>query len=190
MHEITWFMNLIITGNPGVGKHTIANEIMKIGDYDLLDINEAAFESKNTENNELNIEVDVENLKKYLKNKISKKSLIVGHLAPYVASKSDIDLVIVLRKNPYKLAEIYEQRGYSNEKIKENIESEILGIITHDSLSEFGREKTFQIDVTAKTTKQTLEKIQIIIKEQNHNDEVDWLSEIYQNDDLRKFFDY
>ena len=98
--------------------------------------------------------------------------------------------MIVLRKNPYKLAETYEQRRYSKEKIKENLGSEILGIITHDSLLEFGSEKTFQVDVTSKTPNQVLEKIQTIIKEQNHNDEIDWLSEIHQNDDLRKFFDY
>ena len=157
---------------------------------DLFDINKIAFESKNIEKDESSVEVDVENLKNHLKNKLSKKSLIVGHLAPYVVNKSDIDLVIVLRKNPYKLAETYELRRYSKEKIKENLGSEILGIITHDSLLEFGSEKTFQVDVTSKTPNQVLEKIQTIIKEQNHNDEIDWLSEIHQNDDLRKFFDY
>ena len=88
-------MNLIITGNPGVGKHTIADEMMKTGDYDLFDINKIAFESKNIEKDESSVEVDVENLKNHLKNKLSKKSLIVGHLAPYVVNKSDIDLVIV-----------------------------------------------------------------------------------------------
>jgi len=174
-------MNLIITGNPGVGKHTIADEMMKTGDYDLFDINKIAFESKNIEKDESSVEVDVENLKNHLKNKLSKKSLIVGHLAPYVVNKSDIDLVIVLRKNPYKLAETYELRRYSKEKIKENLGSEILGIITHDSLLEFGSEKTFQVDVTSKTPNQVLEKIQTIIKEQNHNDEIDWLSEIESN---------
>ena len=184
------FMNLIITGIPCVGKQTIADEMMKTGDYDLFDINKIAFESKNIEKDESSVEVDVENLKNHLKNKLSKKSLIVGHLAPYVVNKSDIDLVIVLRKNPYKLAETYELRRYSKEKIKENLGSEILGIITHDSLLEFGSEKTFQVDVTSKTPNQVLEKIQTIIKEQNHNDEIDWLSEIHQNDDLRKFFDY
>ena len=32
--------------------------------------------------------------------------------------------------------------------------------------------------------------IQNIIRKENYNDEVDWLSEIKQKDDLKKFFDY
>ena len=38
------FMNLIITGNPGVGKHTVAAQIMKNEDYDMIDINKIAID--------------------------------------------------------------------------------------------------------------------------------------------------
>ena len=37
-------MVLVITGSPGVGKHTIANEILHSNDYELLDINKIASE--------------------------------------------------------------------------------------------------------------------------------------------------
>ena len=52
------FMNLIITGNPGVGKHTIAAEIIKNEDYDLIDINKIAIESNYTKKDDIGIEVD------------------------------------------------------------------------------------------------------------------------------------
>ena len=183
-------MSLVITGNPGVGKHTIANEIMKNEDYDLLDINKIAIESNNIEKDEIGFEVDVENLKKYMKNLLTSKSLIVGHLAPYVIEKSDFNVAIILRKNPYKLAEIYQIRKYSNEKAKENLGSEILGIIAHDTISKFGDEKTLQIDNTKLTPQETIKKIQLMIENGNNSDEVDWLSEIKQKNDLEKFFDY
>jgi len=183
-------MSLVITGNPGVGKHTIANEIMKNEDYDLLDINKIAIESNNIEKDEISFEVDVENLKKYMKNLLTSKSLIVGHLAPYVIEKSDFNVAIILRKNPYKLAEIYQIRKYSNEKAKENLGSEILGIIAHDTISKFGDEKTLQIDNTKLTPQETIKKIQLMIENGNNSDEVDWLSEIKQKNDLEKFFDY
>src|SRR3970282_1364660 len=38
-------MAIIITGNPGVGKHTVAKSIGKILKYKILDINQIALES-------------------------------------------------------------------------------------------------------------------------------------------------
>ena len=183
-------MSLVITGNPGVGKHTIADEFLKNEDYDLIDINKIAIESNCIEKDEIGIQVDVQNLKNDLNKIITKKSLIVGHLAPYVVEKSNIGIVIILRKNPYKLEQVYKERGYSKEKIKENLGSEILGITAHDAISEFGTENTFQIDTTTKTPQEVVEKIQKIIQERDNDDNVDWLLEVNERDDLQKFFDY
>ena len=183
-------MSLVITGNPGVGKHTVTDEFLKNEDYDVVDINKIAIESNYTIKGEYGEEVDVKKLKRYLKKLIKKRVLVVGHLAPYVIDKADVDIAIILRKNPYKLVEVYEKRKYAEEKIKENLGSEILGIIAHDTISEFGNEKTFQVDTTEKTPAIIVEKIQNLIQERKNSDEVDWLSEIKQNGDLQTFFDY
>jgi len=183
-------MSLVITGNPGVGKHTIADEFLKNEDYDLVDINKIAIESNHIEEGEYGTEVDVKNLKMYLKDLVKKRVLIVGHLAPYVIDKADVDIAIILRKNPYKLVEVYEKRQYGKKKIKENLGSEILGIIAHDTMAEFGPEKTFQVDTTEKTPTRIVEQIQNVIRERNNSDDVDWLSEIKQKDDFQTFFDY
>ena len=108
----------------------------------------------------------------------------------YTKDLTDVDIAIILRKNPYKLVEVYEKRKYAEEKIKENLGSEILGIIAHDAISEFGIEKTFQVDTTEKTPAAIVEKIQNVIQERKNSDDVDWLSEIKQNNDLDVFFDY
>ena len=60
-------MVLIITGNPGVGKHTIADEILQSKKHELLDINKIAIDAEIIEKNQDVIEVDVNNLKKYLR---------------------------------------------------------------------------------------------------------------------------
>ena len=71
-------MSLVITGNPGVGKHTIADEILKTENYDILDINKIAIKSNHVEKDEIGIEVDVVNLKKHIKKMITKRSLKIG----------------------------------------------------------------------------------------------------------------
>ena len=77
-------MSFVITGNPGVGKHTIANALSENSDFPILDINKIAKESGLFEKNEETNDVDVEKLSKIIETKITKPSVIVGHLAPYV----------------------------------------------------------------------------------------------------------
>ncbi len=111
-------MSIVITGNPGVGKHTIAKKIYKILNYEILDINKIALDTGAYEKNEDSIDVDVSKLKKILKNKITKKTLIVGHLAPYVLTKSQVKKVIILRKSPYKLISIYKKGNILQKKLR------------------------------------------------------------------------
>ena len=183
-------MVLVITGNPGVGKHTIANEILQSKKHELLDINKIAINAEIIEKAQDTVEVDVNNLKKYLDGLITEKSLVVGHLAPYVVNSKNIDSAIVLRKNPYKLLDIYKKRGYSEKKIKDNLGSEILGIIANDSIINFGRKKTFQIDTTDSTPKTIVSKIDDIINGCDNGDDIDWLPLIQEKNDFKTFFEY
>ena len=183
-------MSYIITGNPGVGKHTVSKEIRKILDLPILDINQIAKESGLYEQNDEANDVDVEELEKILEKKAIFPGLIVGHLAPYVLSSNRIEKVIVLRKNPYELIPIYKQREYSKEKIKENVGSEVLGIIFYDTISKFGEEKTIQLDITSQNLKETTKNVLSAIKGEIKSQEVDWLSMISEEKDLKEFFSY
>ena len=183
-------MALVITGNPGVGKHTIAKEILQSKKHELLDINKIAIDAEIIEKNQDVVDVDINNLKKYLDDQITEKSLVVGHLAPYVLNSKNINSAIVLRKNPYKLLDIYKKRGYSEKKTKDNLGSEILGIIANDSITNFGQEKTFQIDTTDSTPKTIVSKIDDIINRSNNGDSIDWLPLIKEKNDFKTFFEY
>ena len=183
-------MSLVITGNPGVGKHTIADKISKILNYKILDINKIAIKEGIYKKNDDVFDVDATKLKKILKTKITKKTLVVGHLAPYVVNKSQLRKAIILRKSPYKLISVYKKRKYSKEKIAENLGSEILGIIVHDAIKKFGKNKIFQIDTTTNTISKTTRKIQSALKSDIKEDQVDWLLMISEKKDLKKFFSY
>ncbi len=183
-------MSYVITGNPGVGKHTIIKEISKILHLPIIDINSIAKEFGLFEKNEETNDVDVRKLEKIIKEKISHPVLFIGHLAPYVLSSNKIKKVIVLRKNPYDLISIYKERGYSKEKTKENLGSEVLGIILHDAITQFGSEKTLQIDVSLQSIQETTQKIIDAIKGDIKTEKVDWLPTISEKNDLKEFFSY
>lgn len=185
------YVNLVITGNPGVGKHTIADLFVKQNSsYQIFDINKFAIEKGLGEQTDDGIEVDTKKLKNEIQKLNLEKSLIVGHLAPYVLDESNIEFVIILRKNPYELIKIYEKRKYQNPKIKENSGSEVLGVIANDSITSFGKEKSFEVDATDKTPEVILKRIQDIINNQENGDIVDWLKLIEEKNEMNKFFDY
>ena len=180
-------MSIVITGNPGVGKHTITEKIADMLELSIVDINKIAKDSGLFEKNEDTNDVDIEKLEKILEQKISEKNIIVGHLAPYVLHKNKIKIMIVLRRNPYDLISVYKKRKYSDKKIKENTGSEILGIIAHDAISKF-QEKVFQINISKRTIPETVEKTVNLISSNKGNEEVDWLELVRKNNDLGKFF--
>ncbi|RMW38859.1 MAG: shikimate kinase [Nitrosopumilus sp.] len=180
-------MSIVITGTPGVGKHTIGNELSQKLELEIIDINEIAKNSGLFEESDESNDVDTEKLKEILREKISNKCIIIGHLAPYVLENEKINMVIVLRRSPYDLIHVYDEREYSDKKIKENASSEILGVITYDSINQF-QDKVVQIDVTGRNVKEVLEKAESAISGKTDSEEVDWLELVTKNNDLKKFF--
>ena len=180
-------MSIVITGNPGVGKHTVTKKISEILNFPIIDINIIAKDLGLFEKNENTNDVDTQKLAKILKEEKLNEKIVVGHLAPYVLEKDQVKIIIILRRNPYDLESVYKERNYSETKIKENTGSEILGIITHDTIKKF-KEKAFQIDVSEKNIQKVVEKVLEIISKKEGNEEVDWLNLVTKNNDLKKFF--
>ena len=181
-------MSIVITGNPGVGKHTITKGISRILELPIIDLNEMARDAELFEKNTETNDVDTFKLEKILEEKNSGKNLVVGHLAPHVITKSKVEVIIILRRNPYDLLTVYQERKYSDKKSRTNAGSEILGIIAHDAIEKF-QEKAFQVNVSGKSIQETIEKVRsIIVNKKNDNEEVDWLELVAKNQDLKKFF--
>ena len=180
-------MSIAITGNPGVGKHTVTKKISEILNFSIIDINIIAKDLGLFEKNENTNDVDTQKLAKILGEGKLNEKIVVGHLVPYVLEKNQVKIIIILRRNPYDLESVYKERNYSEIKIKENTGSEILGIITHDTIKKF-EEKAFQIDVSEKNIQEVVEKVLEIISRKEGNEEVDWLNIVTKNNDLEKFF--
>jgi len=181
----------IITGNPGTGKHTIVKQISSKLNLEVIDINKIAIDEGIFKKNDGVLDVDVNKLKKIIDKIDSENSILVGHLAPYVISPKNVEMALVLRKSPYKLQSTYKKRKYTTKKALENLGSEILGIIYYDTIREFGREKTFQIDTSDKSISLTVKKVESIFKGiKVKEDSVDWLHLVLKKGDIKKFFPY
>jgi adenylate kinase len=184
---------LVITGNPGVGKHTVAKMVAKKLDLKLIDINTIAIKNNAiVMKDHVGYVVDLRKLSSLLRREMTRNCLVVGHLAPYVLKKSDATLIVVLRRSPYELKRVYAKRGYKEQKVIDNISSEIIGVCLYDAVKRFGRDKVAEIDGTGKKADKVANQIISIFKGKSKYSigKVDWLSLIVKNYDLQQFFDY
>ena len=66
----------------------------------------------------------------------------------------------------------------------------MISVVANDSITSFGKEKSFEIDATNKTPEMILEKIYSIIDNKKDADVVDWLRLVEEKNEISKFFDY
>lgn len=178
---------IVITGNPGVGKHTLAKHLAAELGMEVVDVNKVAISTKSYKKSGRTLDVDTKKLASKIKKIITKKTILVGHLAPYVVSRRQVKFALVLRKSPYKLFSVYKKRRYSNAKAQENAASEILGVTAYDAIKSFGPSKTAQLDMTGIGKKEAARKALRILKSKK-GDNVDWLAEVAKRKDLERFF--
>ena len=75
-------MSIVITGNPGVGKHTVTKKISKKLNLPIIDINIIAKDSDVIEKRENTNDVDTQKLAIIVKEMKLDGKIVVGHLAP------------------------------------------------------------------------------------------------------------
>jgi adenylate kinase len=185
---------LVITGNPGVGKHTCAKLVAKkLKGFEIFDINKMATDNDAVLKDGANIHI--KKVKTLIQDTIETNRIgliFVGHLAPYVLNRAKISKAVVLRRSPYELVSVFRKRNYSIEKARENIASEILGILLYDSVISFGKGKIAELDVTRETPSQTADRIISLLRNKSKPRVgiVDWLSLVNANGDLQRFLEY
>ncbi|MEM1946016.1 MAG: AAA family ATPase, partial [Candidatus Caldarchaeum sp.] len=92
---------------------------------------------------------------------------------------------IVLRLNPLVLWRRLERRGYSRQKIRENVEAEFVGAVLSDAVTTLGTRKVFQINTTEKNREQIVTLCLRIVRGESKGDSVDWLTDLTERQTSR-----
>ena len=118
--------------------------------------------------------------------------VIEGHYVADVVPNKKINLVFVLRKDPTQLKLILEQRGYPENKVWENLSSEVLDVCLWDSVSVCGPNKVCEIDVTTKTVEEVVDQMLLVLenKETCKIGTVDWLTKLENEGKLSEFMQH
>lgn len=171
-------MKIALTGTPGTGKTSIADELEKRG-YKIIRINDIAndFTIGYDEERQSKI-VDEDALDEYIK-EIKEDGIlfIEGHLSHLL----NVDAVIILRCNPEELEKRLKEKKWNERKIKENLEAEALDIILDRALEK--HKKIWEIDTTKKSIDEIADEIEKIVKEfpPPRYGKIDWSEWLMEN---------
>lgn len=148
---------IIITGTPGTGKTSLAKELASLTKYKHIDVNKLITERRLKTGYDSRRKVriiDVAYLSNFLiKNYIKKphKGLIIeSHLAHNIPS-TYAGLCLVTATDLKPLYKRLEKRGYSEEKIRENLDAEIFRVCENEAMEL--NHKLVIVDTTKKRPK-------------------------------------
>jgi adenylate kinase len=175
---------ILITGTPGVGKTTVAQQLT--AELDALYINLTEFAKKHRltlgeDRERKTIMINEEKMRAKIGETIdiTKKCDVIvdGHYAYAVVPKLYATRIFVLRRNPIELRKIMEKCGFSDAKLWENLASEILDVCLVEALREHDKEKVCEVDVTGKTVENVTREIIAILDDRKKClvGYVDWL---------------
>jgi len=189
---------LVVTGTPGVGKTMVSKVLAERleGLYiSLTDIVKRENLRLYMDSERDTIVADLRVLSDRVSNIINESScdvVVDGHYASEVVSSEVVSYAFVLRIEPDKLRQRLRERGYSEEKVLENLASEILDVCLFDAVARYGVEKVDEIEVTYKDVDEVIEEILAVLngRTKAKSGKVDWLGKLEKEDRLSELSEY
>jgi adenylate kinase len=195
--------NIIISGTPGCGKTSVAKEMTALLQARVLSLNELAisdnFSFEYDEDRKTYI-VDFEIFLPYVLKKIGELNktklpflIIESHFSDIIPEKF-VDYAFILRCDPDVLYKRLEQKNYTQAKIIENIQTEILGNCMNYFIQKQAKFPLFEINTTNHSIDSVANIIvDIVLGNIDGNKyiigRIDWLEKLFQENRLEEFFD-
>jgi adenylate kinase len=133
-----------ITGTPGTGKSTVADELFRRGHrvVHITDVVQPYVLGKDPERDTQIIDTD-----KMVDELVPFDGFVEGHFAHLLPC----DRIVVLRLRPDELVARLKARGYSSDKIVENRDAEALDVCLIETVDLYDPDYIFELDTTAKS---------------------------------------
>lgn len=183
---------IVVTGTPGTGKTTFSQELSKLIKYKYVSANDEVISNKlyiEYDDKTRTFIVDIDKAKRFVNNKYTINNFVFdGHIAHLIVDKNLLEICVVLRCSPYQLKNRLVNKGYNKEKIIENVQAEILDVIYVEAIETYGYDNVIQIDVTGNIKEKVHQFIDMWKIGKYTSETVDWLTLIYQKNDLKSFF--
>ena len=172
-----------MTGVPGVGKTTVAGMLAdRLGgariDLSVLAEEEGLITGWDEERETAIADLDGMRRRLTQIRSSSDGALIVeGHFASDVVPPEAASFIFVLRRAPWRLKGELEARGYGPEKVRENVEAELLDICLADAVDAYGPGRVCEIDTTDLMPEEVVEEVLSIINGDGvcRRGHLDWL---------------
>ncbi|MHA2379185.1 MAG: adenylate kinase family protein [Candidatus Thorarchaeota archaeon] len=183
---------ILIGGTPGAGKTEIAKILADRLDVQVISLGELALEadciSSHDDERDTGV-VDEDCLLNAIEGifqEIDKETIVEGHyidLVPY----SVVSRVFVLRTHPEVLKHRLMRRGWTTEKVQENVEAEVLGVCQLDAHESFGEDKVTEIDTTELSLSEVVDMLQRAIRGKVETAPIDWMAQLEEEGRLADF---
>ncbi len=162
-------MKIAVTGTPGTGKSSLARMVAKRLGYSYVDLNKEIVSKRLFSSYDRSMKSYVVDIARLRRLHPEKKDIVfdshLSHLLPR------LDVVIVLRCEPEVLRRRLKRRGYSKNKIQENVESEYIGAISWEARQR--NKMAYDIDATRRIDPKLL--IRTIKGKAGSQRHIDWI---------------
>ena len=154
---------IAISGTPGTGKSAVAEALGPRLGLPVIALNDLVRErGLGRGSYDGSMVVDEDGVRKALE-AVDRPSLVEGHFAD-LAPADRVSRLFVLRCRPRELADRLAPRGYSLEKLRENLLAEGLDACLIDAVTALGEERVSEEDTTGRSPEEVAAELEKVLR--------------------------
>ena len=170
---------ILVVGVPGTGKTALATRLARKKGCQYLNLSWFVLEKglwRGYDRERRSFIVDFDGLVGSLRSLSPSCYVFDTHwVEPFHIARVAVERVIVLRTEPLVLLERLERRAWPPGKVAENVEAELLGVLSTEAL-EFYNGLVWEVDTTGKSVEESLAEALESLSSTGRRCCIDWLS--------------